>query len=318
MSLMHSLHRQTPAPRARVAVRLRPALVPVPAQQPADPRCDYIPVPPVGYDDEGYPVEDSVTQSQRHMDQTVDSYAALRDWCRRRALGRGARGDHTAHEEALGDVFSDLLMPYLRGQKNKVVSPDLMVSLQAERREERTSYRLWENPTPEFVLESLSNSTWKADVGEKKRLYRSLGVREYWLFDNAGKRIPEQLRGYRLRRRTHRGYTMHVYALVRPNRWGRRASEVLGLELCVQDGDLRFYDPEAEEFLLRVRESHVRAREADAERTARQAAERHAEAERVERQAAERRAEAERVERRAAERRIAALEAQLQALRKSD
>ena len=289
MSLMHSLHRQTPAPRARVAVRLRPALVPVPAQQPADPRCDYIPVPPVGYDDEGYPVEDSVGQSQKHVEQTIDSHAAVRDWCRRKGFG---------------EVFSDLLMPYLRGQKNKVVCPDLMVSRKAERREERTSYKLWENPTPEFVLESLSNSTWKADVREKKRLYRSLGVREYWLFDNAGKRISERLRGYRLRPYAHRGRTMHVYALVRPDRQGRRASEVLGLELCVLDGELRFYDPEAGELLFTASESHVRAREADAERVARQAAERYAEAERVERQAAERR--------------IAALEAQIQALRKSD
>ena len=299
-------------------MRLRPALAAVPTQEPADPRCDYIPVPPVGYDDEGYPVEDSVGQSQKHVEQTIDSHAALRDWCRRGELGRGARGGRPSHEKALGEVFSDLLMPYLRGQKNKVVCPDLMVSLRAERREERTSYKLWENPTPEFVLESLSNSTWKADVGEKKRLYRSLGVREYWLFDNANERIPGQLRGYQLRRQTHRGRTMHVYALVRPNRWGRRASEVLGLELCVQDGELRFYDPEAEEFLFRASESHVRAREADAERAARQAAERLAEAERVERQAAERRTEAEQVERQAAERRIAALEAQLQALRKSD
>ena len=327
MFVMPLLHRQTPAPRAKVALRQRaalaavpaPARAPVPAQEPADPRVDYIPVPPVGYDDEGYPVEDSVGQSQKHIDQTFDSYAALRDWCRRGALSRGARGACPSHENGLGEVFSDLLMPYLRGQKNKVVCPDLMVSLRAERREERTSYKLWENSMPDFVMESLSNSTWKADVGDKKRLYRSLGVREYWLFDNVGKRIPEQLRGYRLRSYTRRGYTAHVYGLVRPNRLGRRASEVLGLELCVQDGDLRFYDPAAGEFLHSVEESYARAHALDderqnaaCERTARQAAEQRAESAEQQARAAEAQAKAAQE---AADSRIAALEAQLRAQR---
>ena len=257
----------------------------MPEQEPADERCDYIPVPPIGYDDEGYPVEDTVPQSQRHAEQLMDWHAALGDWCRR---------------QGLGEVFSDLLMPYRQGQRRKVLAPDLMVALRAERLEERTSYKLWEEPTPEFALESLSNSTWKGDVRAKKRLYRELRVREYWLFDATGKRIREQLRGYRLRAAAATG-GLSVYGLVPENRAGRRASAVLGLELCVREGDLRFYDPSSGEFLYTVRELQ-------AERASRQAAEQRMEIERTERQA----------ERHAADRRIAALEAQLRALRQSD
>ena len=345
MFVMPLLHRQTPAPRAKVALRQRtalaavpaPARVPVPAQEPADPRVDYIPVPPVGYDDEGYPVEDSVGQSQKHIDQTFDSYAALRDWCRRGALSRGARGACPSHENGLGEVFSDLFMPYLRGQRSKVVCPDLMVSLRAERLDERTSYKLWENSTPDFVLEALSNSTWKADVRAKKRLYRHLGVSEYWLFDPAGKRLEERLRGYRLRRYTYRGRVLHLYGLVRPNRQGRWASEVLGLELCVREkGDMRLYDPAASEFLHSIEESYARAHALDderqnaaRERTARQAAEQRAQSADKRAESADKRAESAEQRARAAEARakaaqeaadsrIAALEAQLRAQRQPD
>ena len=295
------------APRRRPALVPAPARAPVPArelvpaQEPADPRCDYIPVPPVGYDDEGYPVEDSVGQSLKHMERTCASYWTLRDWC------RGKR---------LGQAFSDVFMPYRQGQKSKTLCPDLMVALRTERREEWTSYRLWEHPTPDFALEALSNSTWKGDVREKKRLYRSLGVREYWLFDPSGKRIGERLRGYRLRPATESGgREVHVYVLVRPSRRGRRASEALGLELFVRDDELRFYDPVAKRLLPTWDETEAErdaTRErADREQAAREAAERRAETERAERQAAERRAEAERE---AADGRIAALEAKLRAL----
>ena len=294
MTATTPLHRQPPAPSAVAIVRRRAAPAAVPAQEPADERCDYIPVPPIGYDDEGYPVEDTVPQSQEHVNHIVDWHAALRDWCRC---------------QGLGEVFSDLLMPYRQGQRNKVLAPDLMVALRAEHLEERTSYKLWEHPTPEFALESLSNSNWKGDVGAKKRLYRELRVREYWLFDATGKRIREQLRGYRLRPVAATG-GLALYRLVRENRAGRRPSEVLGLELCVREGELRFYDPSSGEFLYTVLESQARAREADAVQA-------RADRERAARQAAEKRMEIERTEREAATMRIAALEAQLRALRQS-
>ena len=301
MATASPLHRQSPAAGTVSAPRRRLALASLPAQEPADPRCDYIPVPPVGYDDEGYPVEDSVSQSQKHSEQTTDSFGALRAWCR---------------SKGLGEAFSDLLMPYRRGQKSKVVCPDLMVALRAERQEERTSYKLWEHPTPDFALEALSNSTWKGDVGEKKRLYRRLGVSEYWLFDPSGKRIGEQLRGYRLRPApVSGGREVRVYALVRPNRFGRRPSGVLRLELFVRDGALRLYDPVEERLLPTWVEADAERNQAKAERDAERE---RAGRERAARQAAEQRAEIERAARQAADNRVAALEAQLRALRQPD
>ena len=282
-------------------------------QEPADERCDYIPVPPIGYDDEGYPVEDSAGQSQRYTRYRGDWLVALRDWCQR---------------QGLGEVFSDLPLFYQRGQRNKMLSPDLMVALRAERLEERTSYKLWEQPTPEFALESLSNSTWRGDVGAKKRLYRGIGVHEYWLFDAAGKRIKERLRGYRLRQGAgSRGHG--TYRLVPENGQGRRESEVLRLELCVLEGELRFYDPSSGEFLLTVCESQIAAREdrrcADEQEqranAARQRADEQQQRANAERQRADeqqQRAAHERAARQAAESRIAALEAQLRALGQSD
>ena len=141
-------------------------------------------------------------------------------------------------------------------------------------------------------------------MGEKKRLYRRLGVCEYWLFDATGKRIKERLRGYRLRRGTGSRAHLVTYRLVPENRWGRRESEVLRLELCVREGELRFYDPSSEEFLRTVTELDARARQADAERAARQAAEQLLEREQAERQAADKR--------------IAELQAQLRALGQAD
>ena len=278
-------HAQPRPPRARSGwadARPRPA----PAQEPADERCDYVPVPPVGFDDEGYPVEDSVGQSDRHSKRTANWHLTLRDWCR---------------EHGLGEVFSDLIMPYRRGQRNKVVAPDLMVSSRAERRDERPSYKLWLEPTPEFVLEALSNSTWRADVGAKRRLYRGLGVREYWLFDPGGRRVRERLRGYRLRRAATKTGDRLVYRMVPENSAGRRPSEVLGLELCVVGDDLRFHDPVAGEHLATRSELAAKA---------------NAEKARADTQAE--RADVEKARADAAERRIAALEAQLRGPRRPD
>jgi Uma2 family endonuclease len=41
-------------------------------------------------------------------------------------------------------------------------------------------------------------TTQSQDEVEKKHLYESIGVTEYWQFDPRGEWIPEKLRGYRL------------------------------------------------------------------------------------------------------------------------
>ena len=176
----------------------------------------YAPVPPVGYDEDGYPVEDGMSQNVNHQAQTANWRIVLqRRW-------------------PAATVASDLTMPYKRGDKTKVLVPDLLVALRAERREDRISYRLWENPVPDLVMEMLSDSTSEVDVGSKWRTYEHVGVRECFLFDPEGFELSTPLAGYRLRGGRYRP--------VRANAAGRLPSRALDLELHVQGGELRFRD----------------------------------------------------------------------------
>ena len=184
----------------------------------------YVPVPPVYCDDDGYPVEDGMSQTTDHQRQTSD-------WC-----------VMLQYRYRNATVASDLTMPYERGDTTKVLVPDLFVALRAEWRRDRTSYRLWENPLPDLVMEMLSEDTSEADVGSKWRTYEYLGVCECWLFDPEGLELSTPLVGHRLQGGRYRP--------VRANAAGRLPSRVLGLELHVQDGDLRFRDPEKGENLL--------------------------------------------------------------------
>ena len=61
---------------------------------------------------------------------------------------------------------------------------------------ERLRYKLWEEPkAPDFVLEVASRSTWRKDLGPKRRLYERMGVREYWQYDPTGEYLDERLQG---------------------------------------------------------------------------------------------------------------------------
>lgn len=198
----------------------------------------YVPVPPVGYDEDGYPIEDGMSQTINHQVQT----ARWRTVLQRRFPN--------------ATVASDLTMPYERGDRTKVLVPDLLVALRAEWREERRSYRLWENPLPDLVIEMLSKSNSDADVGSKWRTYEHVGVREYFLFDPNGFELSTPLEGHRLRGGRYRP--------IRANATGRLPSRVLDLHLHVQDGQLRFRDPAKGEDLRTYDEAEERADEAEA------------------------------------------------------
>lgn len=63
------------------------------------------------------------------------------------------------------------------------LSPDIFVALNVPRRGTRANYDADELGPPDFVLEVLSASTWKHDVGRKLNCYQRIGVRECLLFD---------------------------------------------------------------------------------------------------------------------------------------
>ena len=183
----------------------------------------YVPVPPVGRDEDGYLVEDGMSQTYQHMTQT-------------------ARWQYLLERRLpTATVCSDLAMHYDPRDNNKTLVPDLFVALQVPKKASRRRYDLWDEPVPELVIEMLSKSNHRNDTGRKWATYEHLGVGEYWLFDPQGFELPEPLVGYRLQDRRYREIATDAV--------GRRRSEVLGLDLHVREGQLCFRDPRTGEDL---------------------------------------------------------------------
>ena len=146
-------------------------------------------------------------------------------------------------------VGGDMFVYYEEGNPRAVVAPDVFVVIGAPKRAEqpRDTYKLWEEPKgPAFVLEVLSSSTWEIDLGPKRALYASLGVAEYWLFDPTREYLSPPLRGFRLAGREYRELPALKVAAGAPT----FRSEVLGLDLRLGWGALRFRDSATGEDLL--------------------------------------------------------------------
>ena len=109
--------------------------------------------------------------------------------------------------EALGGYFradplvyvsGNLLLYYEEGNPRKSVAPDTFVVFGVPKRRRRT-YKLWEEEqAPAVVFEITSASTREEDLGEKRELYATLGVREYFLFDPLEDYLQPSLQGYEL------------------------------------------------------------------------------------------------------------------------
>ena len=82
--------------------------------------------------------------------------------------------------------------PGARGETPRTksrLSPDVMLALKVPRRSTRADYDVDELGPPDFVLEVLSRSTWKHDIGRKLKAYEAIGVRECLLFDVTGENL---------------------------------------------------------------------------------------------------------------------------------
>ena len=177
----------------------------------------YRPVPPVEYDDEGYPGPDSnVPESTRHAHTSAYTFNSLR------AVFRDRPDDLIAH---------DLMLLFEEGNRRATLAPDLMVVLGVGN-EPRDSYKTWkEGKVPDLVIEVVSRSTWRKDVNVKPPLYEALGIAEFWLFDPLNPRLA----GFELVRGRYR----EIAELPE----GGLRSRVLALDLLVMDGELRCRDP---------------------------------------------------------------------------
>lgn len=137
-------------------------------------------------------------------------------------------------------VSGNLFIYYEQGNPKAVVAPDVFVVLGVAKQKRRV-YKLWEknNKVPDFVLEVTSKSTVSEDQGIKKGLYAFLGVREYFQYYPTGDYLDPPLKGFRLTEDNYQpipATTLPDGSLVIP-------SQTLGLELRVQDNQMRFYEP---------------------------------------------------------------------------
>ena len=114
--------------------------------------------------------------------------------------------------------------------------------------ESRNGYVIGEvGKPPDLVLEVGTRSTGRDDYTVKRDAYLGYGVPEYWRFDHIGGRYHvSALAGDLLVDGEYRP----VEIVHEPDGlvWGH--SEVLGLDLCWDAGELRFRDPGSGEFLL--------------------------------------------------------------------
>ena len=145
---------------------------------------------------------------------------------------------------------------------NKRVLPDCYVAFGVNPPEiyRQNGYLIWVvGKPPDFVLEIGSKSTARRDLTEKRDLYASMGVPEYWRFDpTGGDHYGRALAGERLVGGTYEEIPLGIDA-------GGLAcgeSPTIGLILCVREGNLVFYDAASGEYLLTFEETQSALEEA--------------------------------------------------------
>ena len=168
-------------------------------------------------------------------------------------------------------VLSEVPVSQRYGDYSRVRIPDLMVCFDSDWdvMVEHNGYAFdRQGGPPAFALEIASVSTARRDEGEKRRDYESFGVTEYWRFDpTGGERYEAALAGDRLSDDgAYRPLPIEWLDEERCRGW----SQALGLYVCWERGQLRFFDPESQEYL---RTHDDEADRADAEAALRERAE---------------------------------------------
>ena len=154
--------------------------------------------------------------------------------------------------------------------------PDLLVAFHVNpaARIARNGYLISEQgKPPDFVLEVASATTAGKDETSKRDAYAAMRVPEYWRFDHTGGEMYQTaLAGDRLVGNSYQPIPIH--RTEEGHYWGH--SDSLGLDLCWEEGLLRFWDPLsqtylptfAEERALRQAEGYARQEESSARRQA--------------------------------------------------
>lgn len=158
------------------------------------------------------------------------------------------------HFQERSDVYvsANSFVYYEEGNKSAVVAPDIYVVFGVRKRQ-RDNYKIWKESgiSPQFVLEITSETTQDKDQETKPEIYRSLGVREYFQYDPSGDYLNPILQGVRLVNNQYEPIPANNIAF--DTLW--LYSAVLGLELHLVSGELRFRNPQTGEFLKTYQQS---------------------------------------------------------------
>jgi Uma2 family endonuclease len=196
--------------------------------------------------------------------------------------------------------LSSELPVYYPGEEK--LAPDLLAVLDVETHPRQKWVTSVEGKGLDLALEITLAGDRRKDLEDNVTRYARLGIPECFVYD-----VPNQrLRGYRLEERSNE------YSPIVPQA-GTWASRVLGLELGIDDGSLRFYSgnasiPDSAELIVRL------TRLVDDSVAREQAALQRAEAEQQRAEAEQQRAEAEQQRAEAEQQRADRLEARLREL----
>lgn len=159
-------------------------------------------------------------------------------------------------------VGANNLIYYVEGFPNFSFAPDVYV-IPGMDKTPRNVLKLWqEQVSPSVIIEITSSATWTQDLGDKKDLYKRLGVREYFIYDVLHEALAPALRSYRL---VNSGYEP-----IAPDSKDRFYSTELQLRLQEIEGTLRLVNPDTDEILKNYIET---ATQIEIERERAQAAE---------------------------------------------
>ena len=161
-----------------------------------------------------------------------------------------ALASHFGHPETT-IITSELAAAlFLTPNRNETVRyPDLLIAFNVnpQARIARNGYLVPEQgKPPDFVLEVASKSTAADDEGVKRSDYAEMGVLEYWRFDHTGGEFYQApLAGDRLLNGEYGAIQIH--RIDDAHYWGH--SDALNLDLCWENGELRFWDPAGQQYL---------------------------------------------------------------------
>ena len=193
--------------------------------------------------------------------QTTDSgtHEKFPDFPPRDDMQNSLHLDDFAHQATLRNhfgsdnsiiVLSEIPVRQYPSQHRGHRIPDLLIAFGVNRTlaVEQKGYSISaQGKPPDFVLEIASETTGKQDYTDKRKDYAAFAIPEYWRFDPSGGKLHDlPLAGDRLVDGTYQPIEM---VELRPDHLHGH-SEALNLDLCWEDGKLRWWEPATQSYLM--------------------------------------------------------------------